>query len=83
MSQNTPYRTRLDIEVDIDFEVYPASNGKRDPGGMLLEPNLPSQVEILGVYLVDDFHQENNLLGSLPEATVIDLEDEIFEALEL
>ena len=83
MSTNTPYRTRLDIEVDIEFEVYPPSGGKRDPGGMQIEPDLPSQVEITAVYLTTDTNQECNLVGVLPEATLIDIEDEIFEALEL
>lgn len=82
MSKNTQYRTRLDIEVDIEFEVYPATAGKRDPGGMMIEPDLPAQIEITAVYVSADIDQQINILGSLPEATVIDLEDEIFEALQ-
>ena len=83
MSERTPYRTRIDLEVDIDFEVYPATRGKRDSDGKQLEPDLPSQIEITGVYSTSDVDQEVNLIGSLPEALIIDLEDEIFEALEL
>lgn len=83
MSKNTPYRTRVDLEVDIDFEVYPATRGKRDSDGQQLEPDLPSQIEITGVYSTSDVAQEVNLIGSLPESVIIDIEDEIFEALEL
>lgn len=83
MSERTPYRTRIDLEVDIEFEVYPAMRGKRDSEGFQLEPDLPSQVEITGVYSTSDTDQEVNLIGSLPEAVIIDIEDEIFEALEL
>lgn len=83
MSERTPYRTRIDLEVDIDFEIYPATRGKRDTDGQQIEPDLPSQIEITGVYSTSDAGQEVNLIGSLPEALIIDLEDEIFEALEL
>ena len=69
------FQTNLQLSVDIAFEVLPAENG------------LPSQIEITAVYLDATSKKSKSgkgridILRSLSESEIINLEDEIAETL--
>lgn len=79
------YRTELNTELDIRFDVYPAVAGKVEPnsGGLKLEPDFPAQVYITGVFLASDTKQKFNLVDVISEAELASLEADISDALEI
>jgi hypothetical protein len=73
--------TVLDIEVDIDFEIYPAVYGRRE-NGVQIEPDLPRQVEITSVVPRGSARgKPPNLLRYLNESQILYLEDQVMEGL--
>ena len=82
---NEMYRTELNIELDIEFDIYPATSGAVEPnsGGLKLEPDFPAQVHVTGVFLIHDTTQKVNLLPLLSDHEVESLEEDIYDALDL
>lgn len=85
VQKNEMYRTELNIELDIKFEVYPAVAGHVEPGsgGLKLEPDFPAQVHITGVFLAGDEKQEVNIVKLLSDEEIECLEADISDALEI
>lgn len=85
MYKNELYRTELSMEVDVLFEVFPATRGAVEPksGGLKLEPDFPAQVHVSGVFLIRDTEQKVNLLPLLSDEEVESLEEDISDALEI
>lgn len=83
--RNELYRTELSLELDVQFDVYPATRGAVEPGsgGLKLEPDFPAQVHITGVFLVWDTKQECNLVKLLSDEEIESLEADISDALEI
>jgi hypothetical protein len=83
--RNELYRTALDLEIDVRFDVYPATSGAVEPksGGLKLEPDFPAQVHVTGVFLARDIKQKVNLLSLMSEEEVASLEVDISDALEI
>ena len=68
-----------DIEVDIEYEVYPAMPARFE-NGVQMEPDLPMQVDITAVYpRAKAKGRPPNLLRFLDESSLIYLEDLILE----
>jgi hypothetical protein len=83
--RNEMYRTALELELDVRFDVYPATAGAVEPnsGGLKLEPDFPAQVHVTGVFLVRDTEQKLNLLPQMSTEEVESLEADISDALDL
>lgn len=65
------HQTNLNLDVEVDFDIIPPLDG----------PDIPLQVDIIGVYLRVASSQNKsrrvNILGALSESEVIAIEDEI------
>ena len=83
--KNDLYRTELSLELDVRFDIYPATRGAVEPGtgGLKLEPDFPAQVHVTGVFLVWDTKQECNLVKLLSDEEIESLEADISDALEI
>lgn len=72
----------LDLErLEVKYEYYPALAGKREAPGVLMDPDLPEQVEILHVYAKTPSGKRLDLLELLSESEIISIEDEILESM--
>jgi hypothetical protein len=83
--RNELYRTALELELDVRFDIYPATAGVVEPGsgGLKLEPDFPAQVHVTGVFLVHDTEQKVNLLKHMSDEEVESLEVDISDALDI
>jgi hypothetical protein len=83
--RNELYRTALELDLDVRFDIYPAASGATEPGsgGLKLEPDFPAQVHVTGVFLVHDTEQKLNLLPHLSDEEVESLETDISDALDI
>lgn len=65
------HQTNLNLDVEVDFEVIPPLDG----------PDIPLQVDIVGVYVRVPSSQTKsrrvNILAALSESEVLAIEDEI------
>lgn len=71
--KNELYRTEMALELDVRFEVLPAT----------LEPDFPAQVHVSGVFFTRATKRRVNLLPILSEEEIASLEADISEALEI
>jgi hypothetical protein len=72
----------LDLEqLEAEYEYYPALAGKRETPGVLLDPDLPEQVEILHLYAKTSSGGRVDILELLSESEIISIEDEILESM--
>ena len=79
------HSTELELslsDVEVHYEHYPASFGRREAnsGGLQLEPDFPEQIEIFHVYAKTPGGGKLDILKLLSESEVISIEDEILEA---
>ena len=72
----------LDLEeLDIHYEHYPALAGRQDAPGVLIDSDLPEQVEILHAYAKTPGGGKLDILKLLSESEIISIEDEILESM--
>jgi len=67
--------------LTVEYEILPATYGRAELDGtqgyMAGVPRLPEQIDITHVYVQIDKYRQIDILNSLPEEYVINLEDEI------